>query len=331
MSLPQDLLPGLQPSDWRPHALHGEACDWPEKNCYADLWVGLLHALGLEPLAMLGFTVAVDFEDDQWTFFKPPLADLRQLYGIDVQELQVWRPLLDHVRTHLAAGALVSTEADAFWLPDTAATDYRRKHTKTTIVISALDEAGRRARYFHNAVFFELAGEDYERLFRLGLPPDPAFMPFYAERIRIARRHADGAAVLAAQALALLRGHLAWRPADNPFERFARRSGEELPRLLEGGLEAFHAWAFAGVRQAGAAFECLAAHLRWLAPQADPALAPAAEAFAEVSRGAKALLMKGARAAHTGRAFDMQAAVGPMAQAWQAGMEVLALRLGGRG
>jgi len=40
--------------------------------------------------------VAIDFEGDQWTFFKPPHEDLKALYGIDVQELYVWRPLLEH-------------------------------------------------------------------------------------------------------------------------------------------------------------------------------------------------------------------------------------------
>lgn len=322
-----DLLPALRPADWRPHALHGEGCDWPEKNCYADLWVGLLHALGLEPVAAFGFTVASDFEGDQWTFFKPPLADLRLLYDIDVQELQVWKPLLDHVREHLRAGALVSTEADAFWLPDTAATDYRRKHTKTTIVLAALDEAGRRARYFHNAGYFELEGEDFDRLFRLGLPHDPAFMPFYAERIRIERRRSASPAVLAAQALELLRGHLAWRPVGNPFSRFAQRTADELPVLLEGGLEGFHAWAFAGVRQAGAAFECAAAHLRWLAPLADDGLAPAADAFGAISQSAKSLLLKGARAAHTRKPFDVAAAVDPMARAWDEGVALLSERV----
>ena len=105
------VLPALTPATYQRHALHGEGTAWPEKNCYADLWIGFLHTLGLEPLAMLPFTVAVDFEDDQWTFFKPPLEDLRALYGVDVQELTVWRPLLEHAKEHLAAGRLISTEA----------------------------------------------------------------------------------------------------------------------------------------------------------------------------------------------------------------------------
>ena len=102
-------------TDFARHALHGEACVWVEKNCYADVWIELLHTLKLEPLALMPFTLAADFEGDHWTFFKPPLPDLQKLYGIDVQELNVWRPLIEHAAEHLAAGKFISTEADAFW------------------------------------------------------------------------------------------------------------------------------------------------------------------------------------------------------------------------
>ena len=57
-------IAGLDARTYERHPLHGEASDWPEKNCYADLWIELLHALALEPLAMLGHTLAVDFEGD---------------------------------------------------------------------------------------------------------------------------------------------------------------------------------------------------------------------------------------------------------------------------
>ncbi|RYZ01018.1 MAG: DUF1839 family protein, partial [Comamonadaceae bacterium] len=52
------VLPGLTPESYRRHPLHGESAAWPEKNCYADLWIGFLHTLGQEPLALLPFTVA---------------------------------------------------------------------------------------------------------------------------------------------------------------------------------------------------------------------------------------------------------------------------------
>ena len=67
---------------------------WAESNCYIDVWIEVLHALGLEPFAFLPHVLPVDFEGDQWTFFKPSHDDLFALYGLDVQELNVWRPLV---------------------------------------------------------------------------------------------------------------------------------------------------------------------------------------------------------------------------------------------
>ena len=75
------------------------------RTATSDLWIELLHALGLDPVAALPFTLAIDFEGDQWTFFKFPLADLYDLYGLDVQELAIWRPLVDHVEEQVDAGA----------------------------------------------------------------------------------------------------------------------------------------------------------------------------------------------------------------------------------
>src|ERR1700733_9920799 len=82
-------LPGLDASTYQRHAVHAPDRMWTEKNCYVDVWIELLHVLGLEPLAMAPFAVAVDFEGDQWTFYKPSHEELRELYGVDVQELTV--------------------------------------------------------------------------------------------------------------------------------------------------------------------------------------------------------------------------------------------------
>src|SRR5262245_43825106 len=158
------------------------------------------------------FTAAIDFEGDQWTFFKPPHDELRDLYGIDVQELNVWRPLLDHAIEHLGAGRLISTEADAFWLPDTSGTDYRRQHTKSTIVIADLDVEQRRLGYFHNAGYFLLEGEDFAKTFRLDVAPDPTFMPLFAESVRIERLVRLPEADLVERSVQLWRRHLARVP-----------------------------------------------------------------------------------------------------------------------
>jgi hypothetical protein len=313
-------LPGLQAADYRPHALHGDACAWPEKNCYADVWIEVVHTLGLEPLAVLGFTVAVDFEGDQWTFFKPPLSELRSLYGIDTQEMTVWRPLLEHAREYLAAGKLISTEADAFWLPDTAGTDYRSKHTKTTIVIAEIDTDARSAGYFHSAGYFELSGEDYLQLFRVDHENDPAYLPLFAELVRLDRVVQRAPAELAAHAVASLRQYMQWRPRTNPFTRFAARFERELDRMRGLGLDYYHAWSFAATRQAGAAFELAAAHLRWLAGFGNAQLADGAEAFDRISQVNKALILKGARAVHAGKPLDLAAPMAAMARDWDEAM-----------
>lgn len=319
-----DVLPGLDAGTYQRHSLHGDAAIWPEKNCYVDLWIELLHTLGLDPLAMLPFTLAVDFEGDQWTFFKPSLEELRALYGIDVQELTVWRPLLEHAAEHLGAGKLISTEADAFWLPDTAGTDYRIKHGKTTIVLSRLDVNAQQLGYFHNAAYFELAGDDFAGFFRTGASPDPGYVPLFAELIRMDRQVRRSQAELAALSLELLRRHFERRPLDNPFHRFGARFQKDLSELQSNGLVHYHAWAFASVRQAGAAFELVAANLRWQAAMGQPDLTAAAECFEAISLANKALILKGARAASSGRVVDASALFSSMAQAWDQGMGLLA-------
>jgi len=73
-----NALPHLDASQYSRSVLHAETCTWLEKNCYVDIWIEVVHALGLEPRAILPFTVAIDFEGDQWTFFKPPHDELRE-------------------------------------------------------------------------------------------------------------------------------------------------------------------------------------------------------------------------------------------------------------
>jgi hypothetical protein len=318
-----DALPGLDAANYQPHALHGDGAIWVEKNCYGDLWIELLHALKLEPHAMLPFTLAVDFEGDQWTFFKPPLEDLRDLYGIDVQEMTVWRPLAEHAVEQLGAGKLICTEADAFWLPDTQATDYRRQHTKTTIAIASIDVPGQWLGYFHNAGYFELSGDDFVGLLRIGAPDDPAYMPLFAELVRIDRLEHRPQTELAKRSFQLLRRYFARRPVTNPFTRFALRMARDLPDLQASGLARYHAWAFAGIRQAGSAFELAARHLQWLAGLGHPALLPAAGKFDAIAEANKALILKGARAVNSGRPLDAAPLLDGMAQAWDEAMATL--------
>jgi hypothetical protein len=244
-----------------------------------------------------------------------------------VQELNVWKPLAEHALEHLAAGRLVSTEADAWWLPDTAGTDYRRQHTKTTIVLTEVDLDAGFATYFHNAGFFRVDGEDFRQLFRLDLPADaPYALPLFAETIRTDRLVRRSPEELASLSLRHLGRHVARRPAANPVRRFAERWSAELPLLQQRGLAHYHAWAFATLRQLGAAFELSARQLQWLQAQGGPMLQPAVEAFHVIGNGAKTLILKGARAVMAGKPLDVSALLGDMAAAWDRGMDTLASR-----
>ncbi len=310
-------LNGPDASVYTGHALHGPDRIWPEKNCYVDLWIELLHVQGMDPHAMLPFVFALDFEGDQWTFFKPPLADLRTLYGIDVQELTVWRTLLEHAVEHVGAGKLLSVEVDSWWLPDTAGTDYREAHGKTTIVINEVDTHARRLGYFHNAGYYTLDGEDFAKTFWLD-GTSPVLAP-YAELIRVDRAVVRDPGVLRALACQLLVEQLDWRPTDNPVERFRARFAVDLAKLQEAGLPVYHKWAFAGLRQLGAASELAAEYLRW--HWADHAPATAIHAFRLIANLAKTLTLKSARAVNSGRTPDLGDTFDEMAAAWQTAME----------
>lgn len=296
------------------HMLHAEDRLWVEKNCYVDIWIELVHALGCEPLAMLPFVNAIDFLGDQWVFFKPKHDELYALYGIDVQELNCWRPLIEHAEEHLGSGRLIASEADAWWLPDTTGTDYRNQHTKSSIILNDFDIANRKLGYFHNAGYFGLDGEDFARTFRLDIASDPAFMPFYAELVRIDRLRLLPDAELKRHSASLLEKHVAEMPADNPVERFAARFRRDLPTLQDRGLAYYHAWAFATVRQLGAAAELSALHLRWLDPKRH---ATAADAWESISQGAKTFILKAARAVNSRRPLDASPYFDAWAGAWQ--------------
>ena len=94
----------LDPATYVRHTVHQPGRTWAETNCYTDVVIELLHGLGLEPFAAMAFTLAVDFDVDQWTFFKFHPADVERLYGLGIHELAPWRPLAEHVEAHVAAG-----------------------------------------------------------------------------------------------------------------------------------------------------------------------------------------------------------------------------------
>jgi hypothetical protein len=315
----------LDPRDYQAHSLHGHERDFRETNCYVDLWIEVLHALGLDPTACLAFTLASDFEGDQWTFFKPPHGDLQALYGVRVEELSLWRPLLEHVRTQVARRRLPLVEVDSFFLPDTAASDYRRQHVKTTIGISKVDTSSRALRYFHNDGFYELAGGDFDGLFRLDRPAPEDYLPPYCEIVKTERAHVREPSELRSVSVELARRYLALRPEANPIRAHRDQLEADVASIASGGLATYHGYSFAVMRQLGANFELAAAYLRWLSDEV--ALLQAAEAFTQIAKVAKMLILKLARVANTGRASDLSGSFEEMAGSWDTGMERLAVGL----
>jgi hypothetical protein len=321
-----DGLPQLDVEQFVPHPLHAVERTWTETNCYVDVWIEVLHALGLDPVAAAAFTLSCDFEGDQWTFFKFPPEDLRTLFGIEVAELNVWRPVVDHVEEQLGLGRLCTVEVDAWYLPDTRGVSYGGEHVKTTVVPTRLDRAGRRLDYFHNAGLFTLTDDDFDGIFHLDGPAEPAVLPPYVETVRLDRVRRDDPD-LVDRVVALAVEHLARRPGDNPITRMATRMEADLPWLADHGMEAFHLYAFGLCRQCGASTELAASFVDWLNTHDRPGTEAAAAGFQEVAEGAKGLQFALARAAR-GRAVDLGGVLDAMAVAWDGAMAVLGDRYG---
>jgi Domain of unknown function (DUF1839) len=275
----------------------------------------------------MAFACMVDFEGDQWTFFKPPPEDLICLYGIDVHEMQLYRSAVDHVLEQLNAGRTIIIEADSFYMPDRAATSYRRAHIKSSIAIEAIDAEGERLRYFHGPGYYELSGEDYRGLFRLGRGFSDDVLPPYVELVRFdAGTRLEGNDLRRA-AYETLRRQLVRRPWRNPWLAFGERLLRDLPELLAGAESSYHAYAFATVRQCGAAFESAKSFVEWLADPLYADASAAVDALGRQVKGAKALLFRLARR----RAFDPAPAIEQLAGDWETAMQALdCLSIGAR-
>lgn len=298
------------------HPLDRPDRDWAETNCYTDLWIGLLRALGMEPMAVLAFTVAQDFEGDQFTFFKMPPEDLRRLYGLEVQELALYDRVEAHAAVQVARGRPVLVEVDGYHLPDTRGTSYRAQHVKTTIAILGLDAGARRLDYIHNAGRFTLEGEDYDGLFT----PAPLFP--YVEFVKRSGPALEGEALMDASR-GLLSGHLRRRPAANPIAAFRAALPEHLEMLAARPMDYFHLYAFNTLRQVGANFELLGLYAGWVGGPAD-----VAEACASLSATAKAVQFQLARGVHRRRFGDCAEPLEAMERAYDTALGALVRRYG---
>lgn len=313
----------ISPENYQKHGIHGEDRCWIETNCYVDVLVELIHGLGFEPIAGLPFTFAIDFEGDQWTFFKYPHADLLTLYGLDIQELNPWDTLVAHIEHQIYRGRPVLVELDSFFLPDTAGTAYQQQHVKTTVAVNALSIAERRMEYWHNQGYFSLAPEDFTAIFQMEGVVHERMLPPYVERVKRLDNpgHLIGPALLRASLL-LFKQHLKRRPGVNPFHTFSDTFQTDLAWLVNEPMEVFHQYSFATLRQYGACFELCGTYLQWLGAHGERALEEPQQAFNRIANTAKAFQFQLARAVARKKPLSM-APLTAMAADWQRAMDTL--------
>ncbi|MCF6235876.1 MAG: DUF1839 family protein [Gammaproteobacteria bacterium] len=312
----------LTPETYCRHRIHVQERDWAETNCYVDIWIELLHALEYEPIAAMPYTLAIDFEGDQWTFFKFPLADLYDLYGIDVQELAIWQPLVQHIEQQVALGKPVLVELDSYYLPDTAGTAYKIAHVKSTVAIIKIDVEKQHIGYFHGQGYYYLSGDDFIDVFRLRGEQDPAVLSPYVEIAKQRRVNKLDASQTLDVSLKLLKKQLRLLPESNPFFSFKKRFEEDLKWLMHENIDTFHQYSFTTFRQFGACYELAATYLEWLSQQGVTGLVEARENIKSISETSKFYQFQLARAMSRKKPLNL-APVDAMAEHWDLAMDQL--------
>ena len=317
-----EILP-LDPATYQKHDIHLGDRSWAETNCYVDVLVELIHSLGFEPKAALAFTLTIDYEVDQWGFFKFPHKDLFKLYGLEIQEFNPWRALPELIEQQLNAGRPVLVEMDSYFLPDTQGTAYKIGHVKSTVAINKLDREQQIMGYFHNQGYYELSGQDYHDIFQLDGLVHERMLPTYIEYVK--RRHLHPTPIgdeLRQVSVELLKEQLQLTPQQNPFIVFKTAFARDVIWLQAQDIDAFHLYSFSNLRQYGACFELVKTYLAWLKEQGEDGLDDAIAAFGRITVNAKTLQFQLARAMSRKRELDM-AAIDEMGRDWQTGMDQL--------
>ncbi len=312
----------LDAATYKKHAIHGDSRTWIETNCYVDIIVELLHGLGYEPIAALPFTLCIDFEGDQWTFFKFPHEDLYTLYNLELQEFNPWRSLVEHVDTYVGLGRPVLVEMDSYFLPDTVGSAYKIKHEKTTIAVNAIDIDKRFMGYFHNQSYHELKDQDFVDIFQLEGLVHERMLPPYIEYVKQHEGAPLQGAELVNASLQLLKRHLQRVPEKNPFFAFKEKFSQDFEWLRLEDIETFHAYSFATLRQYGACFELVETYLNWLQQNGAGDLQAGVGAFSSISNTAKAFQFQLARAMSRKKDLDLSS-IDAMAEDWERGMASL--------
>lgn len=321
------LFADLEPGTFQRHALHDLERDWPETNCYLDIWIEILAALGLPPESCLAYAVTQDFEGDQFTFFKVPLKDLQELYGLQVAELAVYDRIEHHVIEQIGRGRLSLVELDGYFLPDTQGAGYRQTHGKTTVAVNRIDLEKREMDYFHNLGLHRLAGDDFDGVFQRGKYEESKRLLPYTEFVKFPDKSPD-LDELAARSEILLRQHLLCLPAENPVASFARNFPAQAEKVSEREFEFFHLYAFNTLRQLGANFELFSSYLEWLVGQGRHDLSDGIAEAKIISSTCKMVQFKLARAVMRKNFQGLDEGLFPAVEAWDRLMQLLDAQYG---
>jgi len=317
-----EILP-LNPASYNRHAIHQGDRNWAETNCYVDVLIELIHSLGFEPIAALPFTLTIDYEVDQWGFFKFPHKDLYKLFGMEIQEFNPWRNLPELIEQQVLAGRPVLVEMDSFFLPDTHGMAYKIAHVKSTIAVNKIDRDQQVLGYFHNQGYYELSGEDYQAIFQINGLVHERMLPTYIEYVKLRHLHPTptGEQLLIAS-VELLKEHLQLLPTQNPFAQFKEAFTQDFVWLQSQPIETFHLYSFSNLRQYGACFELVGTYLAWLQSQGEKDLQNAIDAFNRITVNAKTYQFQLARAMARKRELDT-VAIDEMGRDWQTGIDEL--------
>ena len=277
----------IEPAKYQQHAIHTKERDWAETNCYADVWIEQLHALGFEPIAAMAFTLDIDFEGDQWTFFKFPLNDLYDLYGIEVQELAIWKPLTTHIEEQIKMGRPVLVELDSMYLPDTAGTAYNIAHVKSTVSVNSINLELKELGYFHAQSYYELTGNDFDQVFRLTPKFNDSHLEPYVEIAKLDRKSKFTNSELVSKSIQILKQQLTKLPKTNPFKPFKKQLAKDIEWLKSENIEMFHQYSFATLRQFGACFEMASTYIDWLIENGETGIDKASAHYKGISEAAK--------------------------------------------
>ncbi|KIQ11809.1 DUF1839 family protein [Rhodococcus sp. MEB064] len=311
---------GTDPVNHVPHAIHRGDRVWSQTNCYVDLWIEVVHALKADPVPAAAVVLSTDFDGRQWDFVKFQPEDMRALYGIRIDEMNVWKPFWEHIVENLGDEVLCTVEVDSYYLPDTDGINYHIGSSKTTIVPVVVDIDAERMEYFHNSGYHVVQGEDFRKVLSIDavvpLPPYVERIGIDTDRLALGAAHAD-------VDLDIVRSHIARRPVRNPVAALGERVQADIPWIQQAGPEQFHLWSFGTLRQCGFTAELGADLAHYLEARGVVGSGDAAAAFLNVATGAKSVQFKMARAAR-GRAVDVTDALTEMAQSWQIATDTLA-------